>query len=93
MSNLPNLVRDATKVLQGFFDENSKQYTQSKPWNAYPVGTKVYANMGGYWEKIERGFKWCKGATSQTPGSDWCYLIEPLNTCGASHQSAVKSNV
>lgn len=58
--------------------ENEKQYTQSKPWNAYPIGTKAYAVMGGHWEKTGRGWKWCTGATFPTPGGDWQYIVEPL---------------
>lgn len=39
-------------------------------WNKYPIGTKAFAINGGYWIKTERGWKWCTGATFQTPGGD-----------------------
>ena len=55
-----------------------QQYTQSKPWDAYPVGTKVYAVNGGYWEKNSYGYKWCNGATFPSPGGDWSHIVEPL---------------
>ena len=55
-----------------------QQYTQSKPWDAYPVGTKVYAINGGYWEKNSYGYKWCNGATFPSPGGDWSHIVEPL---------------
>lgn len=57
--------------------EDQKQHTQSKPWDAYPIGTKVYAVSGGYWEKTGKGWKWCTGNTFPTPGADWQYIIEP----------------
>ena len=59
---------------------NEKQFTQSKPWGAYPTGTRVYAVNGGFWEKNKRGWKWCSGSTFPTPGGDWQYIIEPLAT-------------
>jgi len=59
---------------------NEKQYTQSKPWSAYPLGTKVYAVMGGYWERTGRGYKWCAGNTFSTPGGDWSYIVDPIAT-------------
>jgi hypothetical protein len=58
--------------------ENDKQYTQSKPWSEYPIGTKVFAIMGGYWEKTAGGWKWCTGSTFPTPGGSWSYIIEPI---------------
>lgn len=58
---------------------NVKQYKRIKPWSDYNLGTKVYAIMGGYWELIESGYKWCNGATFPTPGGDWSYIVEPPN--------------
>lgn len=42
-----------------------------RPFKDYPVGTRARADGGGYWEKTERGWKWCTGATFPTPGGDW----------------------
>lgn len=39
-------------------------------WSDYPLGTKAHAVMGGYWIKVERGWKWCNGDTFPTPGAD-----------------------
>ncbi len=49
---------------------------KSKDWSEYPLGTKVYAVMGGHWEKVERGRKWCTGDTFPSPGADWCKIEE-----------------
>jgi hypothetical protein len=46
-----------------------------KSW--YPIGTKAYTSGGGYWEKTERGWKWCTGATFPTPGGDCIGIVEP----------------
>lgn len=54
-----------------------REYTQTKPWSEYPIGTKVYAVMGGHWIKTQRGYKWCTGATFPTPGGDWHHIVEP----------------
>lgn len=37
----------------------------------YPLGSKFRAINGGYWEKVENGFKWCTGATFPNLGGDW----------------------
>jgi hypothetical protein len=42
-----------------------------KPLAEYPVGTKAKACMGGWWEKVARGWKWCTGDTFPTVGGDW----------------------
>lgn len=54
-----------------------KQYQQTKPWEGYPLGTKVYATTGGYWERTASGFKWRTGSTFSAPGGDWQYITEP----------------
>ncbi len=47
-------------------------YTKAnKSLKEYPLGTKAKALMGGYWIKVERGWKWCTGATFPTVGGDW----------------------
>lgn len=48
-----------------------------KQWRDYPIGTKAKAIMGGYWEKTERGWKWCTGDTFPTPGADACAVSLP----------------
>lgn len=42
-----------------------------KPVRGYPLGTKFKALMGGYWIRVERGFKWCTGSTFPNIGGDW----------------------
>lgn len=37
----------------------------------YPLGTKFKALMGGYWVRVERGFKWFTGSTFPNVGGDW----------------------
>jgi hypothetical protein len=46
-------------------------------WSDFPIGTKVYAINGGFWERTARGYKWCSGATFGTPGGDWSYIELP----------------
>jgi hypothetical protein len=41
------------------------------PVREYPLGTKFKASMGGYWVRVERGFKWCRGSTFPNVGGDW----------------------
>jgi hypothetical protein len=43
----------------------------NKDVREYPIGTKFKALMGGYWIKLERGFKWCNGSTFPNVGGDW----------------------
>lgn len=48
-----------------------KWIISDRPLAAYPLGTKAKAIGGGYWEKVERGWKWCAGSTFPSPGGDW----------------------
>lgn len=53
-------------------------------WNEYPIGTKVYAFDGGYWIRVETGWKWFCGDTFPTPGADWDRIElpeKPFWTC------------
>ena len=36
-----------------------------------PVGTKAKSVSGGYWERVDCGWKWCTGATFVSVGADW----------------------
>jgi hypothetical protein len=47
------------------FDEVSKRLAEA------PLGTRAPAITGGYWEKTERGWRWCTGSTFPRPGGDW----------------------
>lgn len=49
-------------------------------WSTYPLGTRAYAVGGGYWERVERGWKWCTGATFPTPGADYIRIVLPEGT-------------
>lgn len=55
-----------------------------KPWSEYPLGTKAHAFMGGHWERVANGWKWCTGSTFPTPGGDVTSveLPSPLNGTG-----------
>lgn len=36
-----------------------------------PLGAIAPAIGVGHWERVERGWKWCTGATFPRPGGDW----------------------
>ena len=38
----------------------------SKPLREYPIGTKAKAIGGGYWMRVEYGWRWCTGSTFPT---------------------------
>lgn len=42
-----------------------------KPAKEYPIGTLFKALMGGYWIRLNSGFKWCNGSTFPNVGGDW----------------------
>lgn len=47
-----------------------------------PLGTKAISFGGGYWIKVESGWKWHTGDTFPRPGGDWNgYLILPPDRC------------
>lgn len=48
-------------------------------WGRYPLGTRAYAITGGYWERVELGWKWCTGATFPTPGADVAEIAIPVS--------------
>jgi len=41
-----------------------------REWREHPIGTKAHASTGGYWIKVERGWRWCTGSVFPTPGGD-----------------------
>lgn len=47
-----------------------------RPWREFPIGTKAHACGGGYWYRVERGWKWNgpdgNGGTFPTPGGEAC---------------------
>ena len=43
-----------------------------RPWDEYPMGTKAHAFNGGYWIRVQRGWKWFSGDTFPRPGGDAC---------------------
>ena len=44
---------------------------KDRDWRDYPIGTKAKSIGGGYWEKIDRGWKWCTSYCAfPTPGGD-----------------------
>ena len=62
------------RMLSSKKSKRGKMERQSidRPWNEYPIGTRAYAFDGGYWIKVELGWKWCTGATFPKPGGDAC---------------------
>lgn len=48
-------------------------------WSEYPLGTKAFCIYGGFWEKVDRGWKWCTGDTFPTPGGSVSRLEIPAN--------------
>lgn len=53
-------------------DLNEEIYTRTtRSLKDYPLGSKFRAINGGYWEKVENGFKWCTGDTFPNLGGDW----------------------
>ena len=49
-----------------------ERFRKDRPWNEYPIGTKVYAIMGGHWTRVQLGWKWFCGDTFPTPGANAC---------------------
>ena len=47
-----------------------KWIQKDRDWKDYPVGTKAKAVTGGYWIRVERGWRWFNGSTFPTPGGD-----------------------
>jgi len=41
-----------------------------RPLSQWPIGTKAYAFSGGYWIRVEGGWKWWCGSTFPRPGGD-----------------------
>ena len=73
LDGLFNRIKPA--VLRGYEPKSMEGYME---WNKYPIGTKAYAIMGGYWERTSRGWKWCTGATFPTPGGDVSRIELPV---------------
>ena len=52
-------------------DYNGDEWIKAdKSVKEYQLGTKFKALIGGYWIRVERGFKWCTGATFPNVGGD-----------------------
>lgn len=49
---------------------SGKKIKVDRSWSEYPVGTISPAIMGGFWHRVERGWKWCTGDTFPGPGAD-----------------------
>lgn len=47
-----------------------KRVKKDRDWSEYPINTIAPAIMGGYWHRVERGWKWCTGDTFPGPGAD-----------------------
>ena len=50
-----------------------KLLRQDRDWRDYPLGTKAHAFNGGYWIRVEGGWKAsCSHCVFPTPGGDAC---------------------
>lgn len=59
-----------------------------------PIGTKAPSHTGGYWIRVERGWKWNTGATFGRPGGDWTgELIPPSHPQPQKVESKVPQSV
>jgi len=48
-----------------------------REWSEYPIGTKAFATMGGYWIRTNRGWSWNNtGPSFPTPGGDNSGYVE-----------------
>lgn len=45
-------------------------HRKDKRWDEYPVGTRAHSFNGGYWVRVEGGWKWFNGDTFPSPGAD-----------------------
>lgn len=53
-------------------EKNIRKWEKSnKDIKDYPIGTKFRCLHGGYWIKVNRGFRWFCGDTFPRPGADW----------------------
>lgn len=50
---------------------NDRWIQTTSKLSALPIGTKAQAFDGGYWVKVERGWKWFTGDTFPRPGADF----------------------
>ena len=58
--------------------------TVDRPWRDYPLGTKAHACTGGWWTRVERGWRWgSRGDVFPTPGGDACGRCIELPVPGA----------
>lgn len=64
---------------------STSSYVYGTDWNRYPLGTKARISYeGGYWIKLERGWKWCIGSVFPKPGlSDQICLKSNKIVCAA----------
>ena len=64
----------------------SQKTYRDREWREYAIGTKAHSFSGGYWEKVEYGWKWggskSRGGTFPTPGGDACGLCVELPISG-----------
>lgn len=59
-----------------------RRFQKLKPWSEYPIGTKALSINGGYWIKINSGWKWHCGDTFPTPGACAFDVELPTEQCG-----------
>lgn len=41
-----------------------------RSWSDMPLGTRAHSSIGGYWERVARGWKAMSGTIFPTPGGD-----------------------
>ena len=50
--------------------QEPRKITQSRSWKCYPVGTKVHSVNGGFWIRLNIGWKWHTGEMVKCPGKE-----------------------
>ena len=60
-----------SQTMEKILKDANRAQRKTKPWSAYPMGTKALATMGGSWTKVEHGWQWgTTGGVFPTPGGD-----------------------
>jgi hypothetical protein len=50
--------------------------TVDRPWRDYPLGTKAHAYNGGWWTRVEHGWRYgSRGGVFPTPADSECHPV------------------
>jgi len=57
-----------------------QRFTVDRPsWSAMPLGTRAHSSSGGYWERVQSGWRAQSGCVFPTPGGDATHVSFPDN--------------